>query len=109
MRRILPVALLLFAGVVSLMPLLEIVRRPTSTPRLIVEALAATITVIAMVWAGGALLWLIEQRWWTRRVPRVIVRSYPGSRRHHCACRRRCDVSRPRPSGSCSRTVDHAD
>jgi hypothetical protein len=40
-----------------------IVRRPTSTPRLIVEAFAATTTVIAMACVGWALLWLIEQRW----------------------------------------------
>jgi hypothetical protein len=39
------------------------VRRPTSARRLIVEAFAVTVAVIAAVWAGWVLLWLLEQRW----------------------------------------------
>jgi hypothetical protein len=59
----LPMPLLLFAGVVAIWPLAALVRRPTSTPRLIMEASAATLAVIAVVWAGWAFLWLFEQRW----------------------------------------------
>jgi hypothetical protein len=39
-----------------------IVRRPTSAPRLVAEAFATALAVIAVVWAGR-LLWLIEQPW----------------------------------------------
>jgi hypothetical protein len=59
----LPVPLLLFAGVVALLPLVAIVRRPTSAPRLVVEACAVTLAVIATVWLAWVALWLIEQRW----------------------------------------------
>ena len=55
--------LLLFAGVVALLPLAALVRRPTSAPRLIVEAFTVTVAVIAVVWAGWIVLWLIEHRW----------------------------------------------
>jgi H+/gluconate symporter-like permease len=47
MNWVLPTPLLLFAGVVALMPLAALVRRPTSAPRLVAEVA----------------LWLIEQRW----------------------------------------------
>jgi hypothetical protein len=79
MGWILPVSLLLFAGVVTLLSLVALVRRPTWTPRPAVEAEAfiTTLAVIAAVWAGWVLLWLLEHRWWTLRVPRVIVRSWP--------------------------------
>jgi hypothetical protein len=60
---ILPVPLLLFAGVVALLPLPAVVRRPTSVSRLVVEAFVVTIAVIAAVWAGWLLLWLVEHRW----------------------------------------------
>jgi hypothetical protein len=63
MRWILPLPLLIFAGVIALLPLVALVRRPTSTPRLVVEAIAVTLAVIAAVWAGWVALWLIEQRW----------------------------------------------
>ena len=63
MNWILPVRLLLFAGVVALLPLAAVVRRPTSAPRLVVEAFAITVAVIGVVWAGWILLWLLEQRW----------------------------------------------
>jgi len=43
---------LLFAGVVALWPLAALLRRPTSAPRLMVEAFAVTLAVIAAVWAG---------------------------------------------------------
>jgi hypothetical protein len=59
----LPVPLLLFAGVVALLPLAAVVRRPTSTPRLLVEAFAVTVAVIALVWLAWVVLWLLEQRW----------------------------------------------
>jgi hypothetical protein len=59
----LPVPLLLFAGGVALLPLTALVRRPTSAPRLVVEAFAVALAVIAVVWAGWILLWLLEHRW----------------------------------------------
>jgi hypothetical protein len=40
MNWILPTPLLLFAGAVALLPLTSMVRRPTSLPRLVVEAFA---------------------------------------------------------------------
>ncbi len=55
--------LLLFAGVVALLPLAAIVRRSTSTPRLLAEAFVTTLAVIALVWLAWVALWLIEQRW----------------------------------------------
>jgi len=57
------VPLLVFAGVVALLPLAAVVRRPTSAPRLVVEVFVVTVAVIVAVWAGWVLLWLIEQRW----------------------------------------------
>ena len=51
----LPTPLLLFTGVVALWPLAAVVRRPTSSPRLLAEAFGTTLAVIA--------LWLLEQRW----------------------------------------------
>jgi hypothetical protein len=60
---ILPVPLLLFASAVALLPLASLVRRPTSAPRLIVEVFAVTVAVMAAVWAGWVLLWLLEHRW----------------------------------------------
>jgi hypothetical protein len=59
----LPLPLLLFAGAVVLLPLVAVVRRPTSAPRLVGEAFAVTIAVIAAVCVGWILLWLLEQRW----------------------------------------------
>jgi hypothetical protein len=55
--------LLLFAGIVALLPLTEIVRRPTSAQRLVVEVFVVTLAVITAVWAAWVLLWLIEQHW----------------------------------------------
>jgi hypothetical protein len=60
MRRILPIPLLLFAGAIALLPLAALVRRPTSAPRLVVEAFAVTLMVVVTVWAGWVLLWLLE-------------------------------------------------
>jgi hypothetical protein len=45
----LPLPLLLFAGVVALVPLIALVRRPTSVPRLIVEVFTGTLAVIAVL------------------------------------------------------------
>jgi hypothetical protein len=59
----LPTPLLLLAGVVALLPLTALVRRPTSAPWLVVEAFVVTIAVIAPVWLAWVALWLIEQRW----------------------------------------------
>jgi hypothetical protein len=49
MNWILPVPLLLFAGVVALVPLVAIVRRPTPTPRLVAGAFITALTVTALV------------------------------------------------------------
>jgi hypothetical protein len=59
----LPTPLLLFAGVVALWPLAAVVRRPTSGPRLFVEALGVTLAVVALVQLAWIALWLVEQRW----------------------------------------------
>jgi hypothetical protein len=59
----LPLPLLLFAGVVALLPLMALVRRPTSAPRLVMEVFVTALAVIAAVWGGWLALWLIEQRW----------------------------------------------
>ena len=45
------VPILLFAGIVARLPQATLVRRPTSAPRLVVEAFAGTLAVIS---AGGA-------------------------------------------------------
>ena len=63
MTWILPTPLLLFAGAVALLPLATVVRWLTSVPHLLVATFAVTLGVIAAVWAGWALLWLLEQRW----------------------------------------------
>jgi hypothetical protein len=54
---------LLFAGVVALLPLAAVVRRPTSAPRLLPQAFVTALAVIALVWLAWVALWLIEQRW----------------------------------------------
>ena len=46
----LPTPLLLFAGIVALWPLMRLLRRPVSLPRLAVEAVLTTLAVIAAVW-----------------------------------------------------------
>jgi len=38
-------------------------RRSTSAPWLVVEVGAVALAIIAAVWVGWLLLWLIEQRW----------------------------------------------
>ena len=63
MNWILPVPLLLFTGVVALLPLAALMRRPTSAPRLVVEVFFGTLAIIAFVWLGWVALGLIEQRW----------------------------------------------
>jgi hypothetical protein len=63
MNWIPPTPLLLFAGAVALLPLATVLRRPTSSPRLMVEVFAVTLAVIAAVWAGWLALWLLKQRW----------------------------------------------
>ena len=63
MSWLLPTPLVLFAGVVALLPLAALVRRSVSGPRLMVETFAVTLAVIAVVWAGLLALWLIEQHW----------------------------------------------
>ena len=59
----LPTPLLLFAGAVALWPLAAVVRRPTSSARLLAEAFGTTLAVIALVQLAWIALWLIEQRW----------------------------------------------
>ncbi len=58
-----PLLLLLFAGVVALLPLAALVRRPTSAPRLVAEAFVTALAVIALVWLAWVAVWLIERRW----------------------------------------------
>jgi hypothetical protein len=55
--------MLLFAGVVALLPLATVERRPTSSPRLVAEAFITALAVIALVWLASMALGLIEQRW----------------------------------------------
>ena len=62
MRWILPIPLLLSAGVVTLPPLAALVRRPTSAPRLVVEAFLTALAIIALVWLVWVALWLVEHR-----------------------------------------------
>ena len=45
MSWILPTPLLLFAGVVALLPLVSLLRRPVSGPRLMVEAVVTALAV----------------------------------------------------------------
>ena len=59
----LPTPLLLCAGVVAIWPLAAVVRRPTSSPRLLAEAFGTTLAVIAVVQLAWLALWLLEQRW----------------------------------------------
>jgi hypothetical protein len=61
MSWILPTPLLLFAGIVALLPLLGVVRQPTSAPRLVVNAFGATPAVIGLGWLGWITLWPNEQ------------------------------------------------
>ena len=70
------------AGAEALVPIAAIVRRPTSAPRLVAEAFATALAVIAVVWAGR-LLWLIEQPWHLlargREVPWLTGTALKGS------------------------------
>ena len=63
MNWLLLTSLLLFVGVVALWPLAAVVRRPTSPPRLLVEAFGTTLAVIGIVQLVRIALWLLEQRW----------------------------------------------
>ena len=47
----------------SAWPLSVVVRRPTSSPRLVPETFGTTLAVIALVQLAWIALWLIEQRW----------------------------------------------
>jgi len=49
-----------------------IVRRPTSPPRLLVEAVALTLAVIGLVWLAWAADWVLEQRRWILGAPRPM-------------------------------------
>jgi hypothetical protein len=57
-----PVPLLAFAGVVALVPLAALVRRPTSALRLLVESFLTTGAVITVFWLAWVAYWLLEQR-----------------------------------------------
>jgi hypothetical protein len=46
-----------------LLPLVALLRRPTSTPRLVAAAFVTALAVIALVWLVWVALWLVEQRW----------------------------------------------
>jgi hypothetical protein len=63
MYWVLPTPLLLFASVVALLPLMVVVRRAISTPRVMAEAFLTALAVIALVWPAWVALWLIEHRW----------------------------------------------
>ena len=63
MSWVLPTPLLLFAGVVALLPLTRLLRRPVSGPRLMAEAFVTALAVIGAFWLGWIALWLVEQRW----------------------------------------------
>jgi hypothetical protein len=57
------------------------VRRPTSPPRLVVEAFIIAFAVIVLVWLAWVALWLIEQRGGPSGAPRdrpVSLRISPG-------------------------------
>jgi hypothetical protein len=53
-------------------------REAMTAARMVSEAFITALTVIAFVWLAWVALWLLEQRWWTLRVSRVIVRSCLG-------------------------------
>ena len=59
---ILPTPLLLFSGLLELLPVAAVVRRPTSAPRLVAEAFITALAVIALVWLAWVALWRIEHR-----------------------------------------------
>jgi hypothetical protein len=52
----LPTTVLLFAGVVALLPLAALVRRSTSASRLVAEAFVTALAVIALVWLAWVAL-----------------------------------------------------
>lgn len=54
---------LLVAGVIAVWPLVRIVHRPMSPPRPLVKAFVTILTVVALGWLAGVVLWLIEQQW----------------------------------------------
>jgi hypothetical protein len=86
MSWILPVPLLLFAGMVALRPLAALMRRPTAAPRLFSVAFVTALAIIALVWLAWVPLWLLEQRWRTLRVPpalslRLVLISRPTDAR----------------------------
>jgi hypothetical protein len=53
MSWVLPVPLLVLAA---------LMRRPTSAPRLVLEAFAVALLLVAAVWAPWVLFWLLKQR-----------------------------------------------
>jgi hypothetical protein len=55
----LPIPQLVLAGIVALLPLVMVVRRPA--PRLVAEVFAVTLLVSAVVWASRILLGLLKQ------------------------------------------------
>jgi hypothetical protein len=62
MSWLLPVALVPFAGAVALLPLVVLVRRPTSAPRLFSKGFFTVLAISTLVWLGWVALRLIEQR-----------------------------------------------
>jgi hypothetical protein len=53
----------LFTGAVAIWPLAVVVRRPTSSPRLLGEAFGTTPVVIGVVQFAWLALWFLEQHW----------------------------------------------
>jgi hypothetical protein len=64
MTWILQTPMLLVAGGAAVLILPTLLRRPVSTPRLVVETFGTTLGVFAVVWLGWVALWLLEQRWY---------------------------------------------
>ena len=105
MSWVLPVPLLLFAGAVALLPLVSLVHRLTSAPRLGAEAVITASAVIAFVWLEWVRLWLIEQR----RCAAARPASWPRMSLRVPRCRRsggwRSHAERPHPA-RCPATRD---
>jgi hypothetical protein len=63
MNWVLPLPLLLFAGILALVFVPTLARRPVSLPRLALEAFLSALVVVGAVWVLWIAYWLLEQRW----------------------------------------------
>jgi hypothetical protein len=64
-------------------PLVPLVRRSTSAPRLVVEPCGTTLAMIAAFWLVWVVLWLIEQRWCPQERGITMARIYDPARVRH--------------------------